>query len=38
MNTEDVGTAISSGFWEAGSVESIKLYTDLGLEDTGTCC
>lgn len=38
MDTEDAVTAISSGFWEAGRVESIKLYTDFQLEDPGTCC
>lgn len=37
MDTEDAVTASSSGFWEAGRVNIIKLYTDLGLEDLDTC-
>lgn len=36
MDTKDAVTARSSGFWETGRVNIIKLYTDWGLEDTGT--
>lgn len=38
MDTQDAVTASSSGFWDEGRVNIIKLYTDLGLENTGTCC
>lgn len=36
-DTEDAVTASSSGFWEAGRVNIIKLHTDLGHEDLDTC-
>lgn len=38
VDTHDAVTASSSGFWDEGRVHIIKLYTDLGLENTGTCC
>lgn len=38
IDTQDAVTASSSGFWDEGRVNIIKLYTDLGLENTGTCC
>lgn len=30
-------SASSGGLWEAGRVNIIKLYIELGLENTGTC-